>query len=421
MTHTATSTPGTQDVVIIGGGIIGLSIAVSLQQRGVRVLLLEASTVGSGASFGNAGHIATEQVFPIADASILRQLPQIMRDPMGPLRLDWRYLPKMLPWFFRLLSNIRPSRYADIHQALLALNRQCLTAWQDFAREWRLTPWIRVSGSLLLAEKTATVHELQQHGAKLNDMGIENIWLDARAVREREPALADSQLGGLFYPQTGHVTDLAAVCQTLTQALTRMGGSVQEHCAVTNAMKENSDSILLETSRGPIRTPRVVLAAGAHAKGLASQLTGVRVPLDTERGYHLMLPKETGRLSVPVSSADRRFIMTPMDGGLRLAGTVEFAGLQAPPNWARARQLLPLAQPMLRQSLNTDGVTEWMGFRPSIADSLPVIDRQGPVLLAVGHQHLGLTQAALTARLITSLYFDEPTTLDLHPYRLHRF
>lgn len=421
MTQAMASPRDAHDLVVIGGGIIGLSIAVMLQQRGARVRLLDASTVGGGASFGNAGHIATEQVFPIADAGILKQLPRMLRDPMGPLRLDWRYLPHMLPWFVRLLGNLRPARYAHIHQALLALNRQCLAAWLDFARDWHLTPWVRIHGSLLLAETTATMQALQQHGARLNAMGIENAWLDAQALREREPALAHTQLGGLFYPQTGHVTDLAAICSALRQALVAMGGTVQEHCTVSAATRQNGQSILLHTTCGQIRAPRVVLAAGAHAKALARQLTGVSVPLDTERGYHLMLPKETGRLSMAVSSADRRFIMTPMAGGLRLAGTVEYAGLQAPPNWARARQLLPLAQPMLRQRLDADSATTWMGFRPSIADSLPVIDRHGPVLLAFGHQHLGLTQAAMTARLVTSLYFDEPPELALHPYRLHRF
>ena len=421
MTQVNASTRDAHDLVVIGGGIIGLSIAVMLQRRGVRVRLLEASTVGGGASFGNAGHIATEQVFPIADAGVLKQLPRMLLDPMGALRLDWRYLPQMLPWFLRLLANMRPARYAQIHQALLALNRQCLAAWQDFARDWRLTPWIQVRGSLLLAETAGTAQALRRHGTRLHALDIENTWLDARALREREPALADTQSGGLFYPQTGHVTDLTAICLALRQALLDMGGTVQEHCTVSGAVRQNGQSVLLHTSCGRIRAPRVVLAAGAHSKALARQLTGISVPLDTERGYLLMLPKETGRLSIPVSSADRRFIMTPMADGLRLAGTVEYAGLRAPPNWARARQLLPLAQPMLREPLDADKTTEWMGFRPSIADSLPVIDRQGPVLLAFGHQHLGLTQAALTARLMTSLYFDEPPALALHPYRLHRF
>nr|WP_237343000.1 FAD-dependent oxidoreductase [Vitreoscilla sp. C1] len=145
------------------------------------------------------------------------------------------------------------------------------------------------------------------------------------------------------------------------------------------------------------------------------------MPLDTERGYHYMLPQEKNRLSIPISSADRRFIMTPMDTGLRLAGTVEYAGLQAAPNMERARKLLQLANPMLKTTLNAQDATEWMGFRPTIVDSLPVIDRFGSIFLAFGHQHLGLTHAAITAQLMQNLMQAQKPILDLHPYRLNRF
>ena len=147
----------------------------------------------------------------------------------------------------------------------------------------------------------------------------------------------------------------------------------------------------------------------------------MRVPLDTERGYHLMLPREAARLRLPVSSIDHSFVMTPMQHGLRLAGTVEYAGLHAPPNMARAHNLKPLAEKLLSSPLDGEAAQPWMGFRPTTADSLPVIDRDGDVLYAFGHQHLGLTQAALTAEILAALYFDETPPLELAPYRLRRF
>ena len=414
-----TSSPG--PVVIIGAGIIGLSIAVNLQRAGVQVVLMDAATAGSGASGGNAGHIAIEQVFPIADPGIIRQLPRMLVDPMGPLRLDWRYLVRIMPWFIRLLANMRPARYAQIHQALLALNQHSLAAWQTFANQWDLSRWVRIQGSLLVAENPVSVPGLQQHGARLNAMGIDNAWLDAQALRHREPAMAKNQLGALFYPQTGHVINLGAMIEHLRSAFLQMGGQLLEGLRVLHAAVRDDHTVLLQTSSGQWCARHVVVCAGAFSGSLTRQLTGVKVPLDTERGYHLMLPNETARLSVPVSSVDRRFIMTPMQNGLRLAGTVEFAGLHAPPDMQRSRQLLQLAQPMLAAKLDASNATSWMGFRPSIADSLPVIDRQGPVLLAFGHQHLGLTQAAFTAELIQALYFNCDPGIDMRPYRLHRF
>ena len=165
------------------------------------------------------------------------------------------------------------------------------------------------------------------------------------------------------------------------------------------------DGVALETRTGPLQARQVLIACGAHSAALTRSLTGRKVPLDTERGYHLMLPNETGRLPFAVTSLERRFIMTPLTGGLRLAGTVEFAGLERAANMARAWQLLRLTEGLFQEALNTEGASPWMGFRPSLPDSLPVIDRVegGRVLLAFGHQHLGLTQAAVTAELIAEL------------------
>ena len=239
-------------------------------------------------------------------------------------------------------------------------------------------------------------------------------------LQELEPALA-RQHGGIHYQRSAHILDLAALGATLADRLRASGGDIREYSRITAARRENS-GISLQTADGAqICADRVILCAGAHSKALAENLTGVRVPLDTERGYHLMLPGEAARLRLPVSSIDHSFVMTPMQRGLRLAGTVEYAGLKALPNMARARNLKPLAEKLLQAPLDARDAQPWMGFRPTTADSLPVIDRDGDLLLAFGHQHLGLTQAALTAEILSALYFDETPPIDLTPYRLRRF
>lgn len=408
------------DLHIIGGGIIGLATAVTLQARGIKVALLDANEIGQGASLGNAGHLASEQVFPIADASILRHIPAMLFNSAGPLRLDWRYLPRLMPWAMQLLMNMRPEPFQRIHQALLNLNQGSIQGWQVFANKWQLNDWVHIEGSLLTVEKPTSLDNLITHGMHLNDIGITNELLSKEILLEREPALKNNQLGALFFPNTGHVTNLKAVIHKLSATFTELGGHIIENCRVLDATT-SIESIHLTTSQGDISAFKIMLAAGAHSKALAKQLTGVSVPLDTERGYHLMLPHESQRLQIPVSSMDRRFIMTPMQDGLRLAGTVEYAGLEAPANMKRAQMLLQQAQPMLREKLDTTNSSTWMGFRPSTADSLPVIDKIDNVFLNFGHQHLGLTQAVVSAQMIAELYFDDRHTIDPTPYRLNRF
>lgn len=408
------------DLHIIGGGIIGLAAAVTLQARGVKVALLDANEVGQGASLGNAGHIATEQVFPIADASMLRHVPAMLLNPTGPLRIDWRYLPRLMPWAMQLLMNMRPEPFERIHQALLSLNQNSLQAWQGFADQWQLGDWIQVKGSLLTVEKPSSLELLTAHGKRLNDIDVSNELLSKEDLLEREPALKDNQLAALFFPNTGHITNLKAVINQLHNTFRQLGGHVIEHCRVLAATSD-AEGIHLTTSQGDMTASKVMLSAGAHSKALAKQLTGVNIPLDTERGYHLMLPHESSRLQIPVSSLDRRFVMTPMQEGLRLAGTVEYAGLDAPANMQRAQILLQHAQPMLKAPLDASDSVSWMGFRPSTADSLPVIDKIERVFLSFGHQHLGLTQAVISAQMIAEYYFDEDHTIDPKPYQLARF
>ncbi|WP_339450817.1 FAD-dependent oxidoreductase [Pseudomonas sp. JAI120] len=416
--------PDPADIAVIGAGIIGVACALQLARQGRKVLVIDQQAPGMGASYGNAGHLATEQVFPIADLSILKRLPAMLMDPMGPLRLDWKYLPRALPWFVRLLLNLRPASHQRTVEGIRTLNEASLGAWQRLLASIQRGHLLREDGSLLVFEHTnsrTAIDELQRR------MQAQNVPVDfwsGDAIREVAPQLSAQIQGGLFFPGTGHFLDpYRLVCELVDAAKAKGVQFLQRQ--VLDARVE-SDGVSVSTDQGTFAARQVLIACGAHSARLTAALTGKKVPLDTERGYHLMLPHEQQRLPFAVTSLERKFIMTPMAGGLRLAGTVEFAGLDRPPNMARAWQLHRLSQGLFREDLSAEDATPWMGFRPSLPDSLPVIDRvcDGKVLLAFGHQHLGLTQAAVTAEMVGQLASGAPALSGLPalgPYGLGRF
>jgi D-amino-acid dehydrogenase len=413
------------DIAVVGAGIIGVACALRLARQGLRVVVIDQQLPGQGASFGNAGHLATEQVFPIADATILKRLPAMLMDPMGPLRLDWQYLPRALPWFTRLLLNLRPAPFQNTVAGLRALNESSLDAWHRLLGDIKRPDLLKVDGSLLVFERAESRQAIDALQTKMRQQNVPVDFWQAATVRETAPQLSERIQGGLFFPRTGHFIDPYRVVCELVEAAKASGVSFVQQQVQGGSAQEHGVSLI--TGSGELTASRVLIACGAHSAKLTTALTGKKVPLDTERGYHLMLPHEHDRLPFPVTSLERKFIMTPMNEGLRLAGTVEFAGLTKPPNMARAWQLQRLSQGLFRKDLNVEAATPWMGFRPSLPDSLPVIDQvcDGRVLLAFGHQHLGLTQAAVTAEMVVRMVMPvahDACTLPINkPYRLDRF
>ncbi|MGY2257953.1 FAD-dependent oxidoreductase [Pseudomonas sp. SDO55104_S430] len=407
------------DVTVIGAGIIGVACALQLARQGRRVVVVDQQEPGRGASYGNAGHLATEQVFPIADLSILKRLPAMLMDPMGPLRLDWKYMPRALPWFTRLLLNLRPAPFQRTVAGIRALNEGSLGAWQRLLQTIARPELLKEDGSLLVFERPESKSAIQalQERMRLQQVPVD-FW-QAGAVHEAAPRLSEQIQGGLFFPRTGHFLDPYRVVCELVSAARACGVQFLKQRVQGGHLHANGVSLL--TGQGSLNSGQVLIACGAHSAKLTETLTGKKVPLDTERGYHLMLPHEHERLPFAVTSLERKFIMTPMADGLRLAGTVEFAGLDAPPSMERAWQLHRLSKGLFRHDLNAEAATPWMGFRPSLPDSLPIIDSacEGRVLLAFGHQHLGLTQAAITAELIADLASHPTRAKDA--YRLNRF
>ncbi|OCW20945.1 FAD-binding oxidoreductase [Pseudomonas aylmerensis] len=413
--------PERTEIAVVGAGIIGVACALQLARQGRQMVVIDLQAPGMGASYGNAGHLATEQVFPIADASILKRLPGMLMDPMGPLRLDWQYLPRALPWFIRLLLNLRPARYRRTVAGIRALNEASLAAWQRLLHSIDRAQLLREDGSLLVFERPESRAALEAVQERMRQQQVPVTFWTGDAIRQAAPQLSDAILGGLFFPSTGHFLDPYQVVCELVEAAKAAGVQFLQRQVLDG--RTDDQGVTLSTDQGPLAARQVLIACGAHSARLTAALTGKTVPLDTERGYHLMLPHEHQRLPFAVTSVERKFIMTPMTGGLRLAGTVEFAGLERPANMQRAWQLHRLSKGLFRQDLSQEGATPWMGFRPSLPDSLPVIDRvcDGKVLLAFGHQHLGLTQAAVTAEMVGRLASGDQLQSGFAPYRLDRF
>jgi D-amino-acid dehydrogenase len=416
------------DIAVVGAGIVGVACALALARQGQKVVVLDAQEPGRGASYGNAGHLATEQVFPIADASILKRLPAMLLDPMGPLRLDWKYMPQAIPWFTRLLLNLRPEPFRRTVAGIRELNENSLGAWHRLLAAIGCSQLMKLDGSLLVFERGEARQALDALKARMQQQGVPVQFWQAGAVQDAAPQLSERIQGGLFFPATGHFMDPYRLVVALVHAAKTSG--VQFIQSKVEGGQLNASGVALNTDQGAVHARQVLIACGAHSAPLTAKLTGRKVPLDTERGYHLMLPHEHDRLPFAVTSMERKFIMTPMDEGLRLAGTVEFAGLKSPPNMQRAWQLHRLSQGLFKQELSLSDATPWMGFRPSLPDSLPIIDRvcDGKVLLAFGHQHLGLTQAAVTAEMVVQLaglpggLGSQPHALPaVAAYRLDRF
>ena len=425
--HFASNTPhDNADIAVVGAGIIGVACALRLARQGLRVVVIDQQDPGYGASFGNAGHLATEQVFPIADLSILKRLPAMLMDPMGPLRLDWKYMPRALPWFTRLLLNLRPAPFQRTVAGIRALNESSLGAWHRLLEGIARPDLLKEDGSLLVFERPDSRQAIEALQARLRHQQVPVDYWQAKAVHEAAPQLSKRIQGGLFFPRTGHFLDPYRVVCELVQAAKACGVHFLKQQVQGGYLHERGVSLI--TDQGRLTARQVLIACGAHSAKLTAALTGKKVPLDTERGYHLMLPHEHERLPFAVTSLERKFIMTPMTDGLRLAGTVEFAGLDRPATMERAWQLHRLSKGLFSRDLNADAATPWMGFRPSLPDSLPIIDRvcDARVLLAFGHQHLGLTQAAVTAELIAQIASPATVTTAhklpaIEPYRLDRF
>ncbi len=406
---------------VVGAGIVGVSCALHLQRDGHDVTLLDPRAPGTATSFGNAGGIVTGAVLPNSTPSLWRDLPRMLFSPDSAVRVRWSYLPRLAPWLLRFLLAGRDASVKQISQALQPLVSGAYDAHRELitlsGADGIVRPvgWLKVYQTEAAYAGTAYDRQIMQaHNVRFDTLGPDEIG-------QLEPALAHRFVRGLFQPDSAFVSSPRKLTEAHAAQFQRLGGIVVQERV--RGVQPDTAAVRLDCELGYRSFDAVVIAAGAWSKQLAQQV-GDRVFLDTERGYHLNLePGTAGELRRPVVFPEQSFVLAPMQDGIRLTSGVELAGLDAPPDFTRIRRLLPAARDML-PGLSDRITRQWMGYRPSTPDSLPVI---GPspktprVFYAFGHQHLGLTLGPITGRLIADLVGGRAPAFDLAPYRIERF
>ncbi|MGZ3340271.1 MAG: NAD(P)/FAD-dependent oxidoreductase [Reyranella sp.] len=408
-------------IAVIGAGVVGLSTALYLRRSGRDVTIIDPLPPPGGASYGNAGMISADTSVPIALPGMLRKVPSWLTDPLGPLAVRPSYFPKALPWLMRWIAASRMPRVLEISDAMRALHKDAFLCWKELLGPQNFADLVRPAGQVHVWETDAETPGAALERQLRERQGIASQALTSDDLRQMFPGISTAVRRGVLVPGNGYTVSPQRIVQTLHRLFLDAGGRlVSEN--VMKIMPREGGGYDLMTNVGFHTAQQIVVAAGAWSVRLLEPL-GVSVPLETERGYHVMLPTPNVSLTTTLSNKSRSFGVTPMEQGLRVAGTVEIAGLDAPPDERRAKALLANVRTMF-PDVNTDGHRFWMGFRPSTPDSLPILGevagRPG-LFLAVGHGHFGMTGGPPSGRLLSQLINHQPTAFDAGAYGPQRF
>jgi D-amino-acid dehydrogenase len=412
-------------VAVIGAGMVGVCAARWLQRDGHSVFLVEPGEPGEGASFGNAGCFNGSSVTPTAMPGVIRNVPRWLMDPLGPLSLRWSYLPAILPYLVRFVRSATPDKVRAQAKALRPLIAPTVPLVRQLARDAGAEDFVHQRGHLYVYRSAEALAKDAFAWALRRENGVEVDEFDADELRQLEPTLSRDYVRGLLVRENGHTDNPFGLVSRLVEQFRRDGGDIVRARA-SGFRLDGSRLVAIRTDQGELPADAAIVCAGAHSKPLAAAL-GDRVPLETERGYHLMIRDPESMPRIPTADADGKFVATPMQLGLRLAGTVELAGLAAPPDWRRARILLTQARrmlPGLAVEHAEDRITTWMGHRPALPDSLPALgaSRASPdVIYAFGHGHIGMTAAPMTGRIVADLIAGRPAPIDIAPFAPGRF
>ena len=407
------------NIGIVGAGIQGVCNAVFLQKKGYQVTIFDKDDpAASSASYGNAGHFSPYASLQLNRTDILADVPAMLMSSTGPLALKWNYVPKMIPWFLRFIMNCSKKKMMHTAKYMHQILDLAIPAYDEIFDEVDMSGLVEKKGIMYIwNNKDLSSRELE---IKIRDeLGIDQKILTPKEIHDLEPNIKPFYHGGVFYSKARHARNPKKILLKIFDHFIEKGGKFK---------KLNIKDISFDTEKPILKSEtqnfifdKVVIACGAFSKRLTDKLDE-KIPLDTERGYHVHFKGYDHLLSRPVVFANRGFGITPMEQGLRVVGTVEFGGLNNPISKSRIKNLVNGANYMLNGL--PEHQDEWLGFRPTLPDFLPVI---GPsinyknVFYSFGHNHLGWTLAAISGKIISKMISDENTNLDLEPYNPKRF
>ena len=408
-----------EKIAIIGAGIQGVCTALFLQKKGFNVTLFDRDEPGNAASYGNAGHFSPYASLQLNRTDILSDVPAMLLSSRGPLALKWNYIPKMIPWILKYLKSSTKKSMMHTTKFMHQILDLSLDAYDEILSEIDTTNLVERKGIIYIwTNKNLKSRKME---IKIrNDLGIQQRLLSREEVLELEPNLNPVFDAGVIYDYAYHARDPKGITKKLFELYLKLGGKFKKE-EVTNVEQTRVNQTQVKTNSGNFNFEKIVLACGAFSKKLTDQL-GEKIPLDTERGYHIHYKKMDHLLKRPVIFLDRGFGMTPMNQGLRAVGTVELGGFDNPISKKRIDYIDKCAKELLPQL--GEFQDEWLGFRPTLPDFLPVIGpslKNKNIIYAFGHHHLGWTLGAITGKIVSGIVNEEKTNLDLTPYSSARF
>ena len=409
-------------IAVVGTGIVGACTAAWLQRDGHQITFVDPLEPGQACSFGNAGSLSPSACLPVGMPRMWRKVPAWLLDPLGPLTVRWSYAPVVLPWLVRMLRHSSRTEVTRIATALRTLLAPIFECYDPLLQHAGAQALVRRNGCLYVYSSKAAAAQWQWGMNLRRSLGVNLIDVERDELEALEPDLKGRFRFGILAPDNGSTSDPSALVQALCRQ-SLADGARHDRRSVTGFERQGGRVTGLHLDSGePLPVDGVVIAAGAWSASLAAQL-GDHLPLETQRGYHVTVRSSNLQLKHTVMASENNLMVNPMAQGLRLAGTVEFAGLKAAPNYERARALLRQGRDLFPH-LDTSEVTQWMGHRPCMPDSLPVIDRAhgaANAWLAFGHGHMGMCMGASTGREVANMVAGRSPQVNLQAFSAARF
>ena len=414
-----------KSVGIIGAGIQGVCIGLQLLKRDIPVTIFDRNDILNSnfkpASYGNAGHFSPYAVLQFNRPDILYDVPKMLFTSNGPLALKWNYVAKMFPWFLSYLKNCNKKSMLHTAKYMHQILNLSLDAYEEIFKEIDVSNLVEKKGIIYVY----TNENLKSRKLEIkirDDLGIEQKHLTQKEVLDLEPNLNPVFDSGILYENSMHAKDPYGILKKIYELFLKKGGKFLKG-NVVNLKQTNEFETTVKTEEAEYSFEKTVIASGAFSKKLTDKL-GENIPLDTERGYHVHFKNKENLISRPVIFLDRGFGMTPMNQGLRAVGTVELGGLKNPLSKKRIEYIIKCSKELLPQLAQHKHEDEWLGFRPTLPDFLPILGpslKNKNIIYAFGHHHLGWTLGAITGKIVSGIVAEEKTNLDLSPYSSKRF